>query len=164
MLVTGHSVSTSEKILQYNTVFPFSATTSQRQIFLLQYIYLTTAVTLPMRFYPKKHIIQTKMRTLSIFWCLCCYINECRISASSLNEPFVHKVFLNVSHSYIKEFVHGDFGRTKPNMCELLQTDTDILELDVEVRASRATAGDYHPAQRRLKLPIYMKNSDILWD
>ena len=35
--------------------------------------------------------------------------------------------------SYIKEFVHGDFGRTKPNLCELLRTDTDILELDVEV-------------------------------
>ncbi|KAM9857412.1 tRNA pseudouridine synthase Pus10 [Aulostomus maculatus] len=34
--------------------------------------------------------------------------------------------------TYIKEFVHGDFGRTKPNMCELLKTDTDILELDVE--------------------------------
>uniref|UniRef100_H3CCH7 tRNA pseudouridine synthase Pus10 n=1 Tax=Tetraodon nigroviridis TaxID=99883 RepID=H3CCH7_TETNG len=33
---------------------------------------------------------------------------------------------------YIKEFVHGDFGRTKPNMCELLGTHTDILELDVE--------------------------------
>ncbi|XP_056136959.1 putative tRNA pseudouridine synthase Pus10 [Lampris incognitus] len=34
--------------------------------------------------------------------------------------------------TYIKEFVHGDFGRTKPNMCQLLETDTDILELDVE--------------------------------
>ena len=35
--------------------------------------------------------------------------------------------------SYIKEFVHGDFGRTKPNLCQLLKMDTDILELDVEV-------------------------------
>lgn len=34
--------------------------------------------------------------------------------------------------TYIKEFVHGDFGRTKPNLCELLKTDADILELDVE--------------------------------
>lgn len=34
--------------------------------------------------------------------------------------------------TYIKEFVHGDFGRTKPNMGELLQTEADILELDVE--------------------------------
>lgn len=37
-------------------------------------------------------------------------------------------------HSYIKEFVHGDFGRTRPNLRQLLRTDTDILELDVEVR------------------------------
>ncbi|KAM8842111.1 tRNA pseudouridine synthase Pus10 [Synchiropus picturatus] len=34
--------------------------------------------------------------------------------------------------TYVKEFVHGDFGRTKPNLCQLLQTDADILELDVE--------------------------------
>ena len=35
---------------------------------------------------------------------------------------------------YIKEFVHGDFGRTKPNLTELLSVDCDILELDVQVR------------------------------
>ena len=35
--------------------------------------------------------------------------------------------------SYIKEFVHGDFGRTKPNLGDLLNTETDILQLDVEV-------------------------------
>ena len=35
--------------------------------------------------------------------------------------------------SYIKEFVHGDFGRTKPNLGELLNSQTDILQLDVEV-------------------------------
>uniref|UniRef100_A0A672G2B8 tRNA pseudouridine synthase Pus10 n=1 Tax=Salarias fasciatus TaxID=181472 RepID=A0A672G2B8_SALFA len=34
--------------------------------------------------------------------------------------------------TYIKEFVHGDFGRTTPNLCQLLSSDTDILELDVE--------------------------------
>lgn len=34
---------------------------------------------------------------------------------------------------YIKEFVHGDFGRTKPNLGILLKCDVDILELDVEV-------------------------------
>ncbi|KAM6972113.1 tRNA pseudouridine synthase Pus10 [Aplochiton taeniatus] len=34
--------------------------------------------------------------------------------------------------TYIKEFVHSDFGRTKPNLSELLKTDTDIIELDVE--------------------------------
>ncbi|XP_006008127.1 putative tRNA pseudouridine synthase Pus10 [Latimeria chalumnae] len=34
--------------------------------------------------------------------------------------------------TYIKEFVHGDFGRTKPNLGSLMKTTTDILELDVE--------------------------------
>lgn len=34
--------------------------------------------------------------------------------------------------TYIKEFVHGDFGRTKPNLGIILKKETDILELDVE--------------------------------
>ncbi|XP_049726324.1 tRNA pseudouridine synthase Pus10 isoform X1 [Elephas maximus indicus] len=34
--------------------------------------------------------------------------------------------------TYIKEFVHGDFGRTKPNIGSLLDVTADILELDVE--------------------------------
>lgn len=34
--------------------------------------------------------------------------------------------------SYIKEFVHGDFGRTKPNIGSLMNVTADILELDVE--------------------------------
>ncbi|KAH0622879.1 hypothetical protein JD844_025699 [Phrynosoma platyrhinos] len=34
--------------------------------------------------------------------------------------------------TYIKEFVHGDFGRTKPNIGSLLGMTADILELDVE--------------------------------
>ncbi|XP_017289230.1 putative tRNA pseudouridine synthase Pus10 [Kryptolebias marmoratus] len=55
----------------------------------------------------------------------------------SMNTRFVdsHHFYLGLktqAGTYIKEFVHGDFGRTKPNMCQLLKTDTDILELDVE--------------------------------
>ena len=47
------------------------------------------------------------------------------------------KLFLNTqAGTYIKEFVHGDFGRTQPNLGTLLKTDADILELDVEVRIS----------------------------
>ena len=38
--------------------------------------------------------------------------------------------------SYIKEFVHGDFGRTKPSLGDILKADCDILQLDVEVRIS----------------------------
>ncbi|KAM6939599.1 tRNA pseudouridine synthase Pus10 [Xenentodon cancila] len=55
----------------------------------------------------------------------------------SMNTRFLdsHHFYLGLktqAGTYIKEFVHGDFGRTKPNLCELLKTDSDILELDVE--------------------------------
>ncbi|XP_028266816.1 tRNA pseudouridine synthase Pus10 [Parambassis ranga] len=55
----------------------------------------------------------------------------------SMNTRYVdpHHFYLGLktqAGTYIKEFVHGDFGRTKPNLCQLLKTDTDILELDVE--------------------------------
>ncbi|XP_014613553.1 PREDICTED: putative tRNA pseudouridine synthase Pus10 [Polistes canadensis] len=33
--------------------------------------------------------------------------------------------------TYVKEFVHGDFGRTKPSLCDLLNTEVDIVALDV---------------------------------
>lgn len=33
--------------------------------------------------------------------------------------------------TYVKEFVHGDFGRTKPSLCDLLDVDVDIVALDV---------------------------------
>ena len=33
--------------------------------------------------------------------------------------------------TYIKEFVHGDFGRTRPNVGELLGCKADIMQLDV---------------------------------
>ncbi|CAF0922159.1 unnamed protein product [Adineta ricciae] len=33
--------------------------------------------------------------------------------------------------AYVKEFVHGDFGRTKPNLTMILDRFVDILELDV---------------------------------
>ncbi|VDN60723.1 unnamed protein product, partial [Dracunculus medinensis] len=37
--------------------------------------------------------------------------------------------------TYVKEFVHGDFGRTRPSLAELLKVESgemDILQLDVE--------------------------------
>ncbi|XP_048732114.2 tRNA pseudouridine synthase Pus10-like [Ostrea edulis] len=34
--------------------------------------------------------------------------------------------------TYIKEFVHGDFGRTTPNLGTLMEVECDILELDVQ--------------------------------
>lgn len=50
---------------------------------------------------------------------------------------------LSEAGTYIKEFVHGDFGRTSPNLASLLgDCDTDLMELDVEVsdRVARVSA------------------------
>lgn len=33
---------------------------------------------------------------------------------------------------YIKEFIHGDMNRTRPNFGEMCESVADILELDVE--------------------------------
>ena len=47
--------------------------------------------------------------------------NECNMSFSN-QLP---------AGTYVKEFVHGDFNRTKPSLKTLLGVDTDILALDV---------------------------------
>jgi hypothetical protein len=37
--------------------------------------------------------------------------------------------------TYVKEFVHGDFGRTRPSLSSVIgDCETDIIELDVTVR------------------------------
>ncbi len=38
---------------------------------------------------------------------------------------------LSSAGTYIKEFVHGDLGRTVPNVGLLLDSECDILQLDV---------------------------------
>uniref|UniRef100_A0A8C7QLE6 tRNA pseudouridine(55) synthase n=1 Tax=Oncorhynchus mykiss TaxID=8022 RepID=A0A8C7QLE6_ONCMY len=54
------------------------------------------------------------------------------MSTCFLDAHHFHLKLRTQAGTYIKEFVHGDFGRTKPNLCDLLKTETDILELDVE--------------------------------
>ncbi|XP_047430923.1 putative tRNA pseudouridine synthase Pus10 [Mugil cephalus] len=54
------------------------------------------------------------------------------MNARFLDPHHFHLGLKTQAGTYVKEFVHGDFGRTKPNLCQLLKTDTDILELDVE--------------------------------
>lgn len=60
-------------------------------------------------------------------------VSTCATQIPQLNDD--HRFFvLNVktqAGTYVKEFVHGDFGRTKPNLCDLLDADVDILSLDV---------------------------------
>ncbi|XP_045561861.1 tRNA pseudouridine synthase Pus10 isoform X4 [Salmo salar] len=55
------------------------------------------------------------------------------MSTCFLDTHHFHLKLRTQAGTYIKEFVHGDFGRTKPNLCDLLKTETDILELDVDV-------------------------------
>ena len=54
----------------------------------------------------------------------------------SLHTTFIdnHRFVLELTTqagTYVKEFVHGDFGRTQPNLREILKQDVDILSLDV---------------------------------
>ncbi len=48
-----------------------------------------------------------------------------------INSHFFLLELQTAAGTYIKEFVHGDFGRTRPNISELLRSRTDILQLDV---------------------------------
>ncbi len=45
----------------------------------------------------------------------------------SLNQIISYLIF----NRYIKEFIHGDLGRTKPNLGDLLDCYADIMALDV---------------------------------
>ena len=50
------------------------------------------------------------------------------------SKEFLFKLTLcTQAGTYVKEFVHGDFGRTSPNLCSILNCDVDIIALDVEV-------------------------------
>lgn len=57
-----------------------------------------------------------------------------RIKFEALQPNFLRLWLSTQAGTYIKEFVHGDLGRTQPNLTTLLDCDTDILTLDVEVR------------------------------
>ncbi|KAI4461855.1 hypothetical protein MML48_5g00019231 [Holotrichia oblita] len=47
-------------------------------------------------------------------------------------KPNLIDLHLNTqAGTYVKEFVHGDFGRTIPNIGEIIGTDVDIIALDV---------------------------------
>ncbi|XP_071799934.1 tRNA pseudouridine synthase Pus10-like [Asterias amurensis] len=54
------------------------------------------------------------------------------ISAKVIDANHFRLFLRTQAGTYIKEFVHGDFGRTTPNLGILLKCDVDILELDVE--------------------------------
>ncbi|CAF0902277.1 unnamed protein product [Brachionus calyciflorus] len=54
------------------------------------------------------------------------------IQASLIDEHHFKIKMLTQGGTYVKEFVHGDLGRTEPSLCTILNKECDILELDVE--------------------------------
>jgi tRNA U54 and U55 pseudouridine synthase Pus10 len=54
--------------------------------------------------------------------------------SATIIDPYHFRLRLTTqAGAYVKEFVHGDFGRTKPNLTMILDRFVDILELDVLV-------------------------------
>lgn len=49
-----------------------------------------------------------------------------------VNETMFKLETVSSAGTYIKELVHGDFKRTVPNLCTILDCDIDIVALDVE--------------------------------
>jgi tRNA pseudouridine synthase 10 len=54
-----------------------------------------------------------------------------RISATYLNSHFAVVTLEAQAGTYIKEFIHGDLGRTKPSFGDLMKRSVDIMQLDV---------------------------------
>lgn len=48
-----------------------------------------------------------------------------------LSEHLFRLNLVTTAGTYVKEFVHGDFGRTVPHIGQLLKCRADILQLDV---------------------------------
>ena len=55
------------------------------------------------------------------------------INAELIDEHHFRLKMTTQAGTYVKEFVHGDLGRTTPSLCTILEKECDIIELDVEV-------------------------------
>jgi len=49
-----------------------------------------------------------------------------------INSQFLLVDLETQAGTYVKEFIHGDFGRTNPNFGSILNCEADILQLDVQ--------------------------------
>merc|ERR1712183_694954 len=58
-------------------------------------------------------------------------VHSMKISTEGLSNNMFKLNLLTSAGTYVKEFVHSDFSRTKPSIQSLLGVDTDILALDV---------------------------------
>ena len=79
-------------------------------------------------------------RTKTVHWMRCEELAE--VSAHSSMRCFVLRMSTSAG-AYVKEIVHGDRGRTVPNVGSLLGCSADILQLDVDevLMANTTTTG-----------------------
>jgi hypothetical protein len=54
-----------------------------------------------------------------------------QLQARMLNQHYMILSLVTSAGTYVKEFVHGDLGRTVPSISSVLGTHADILQLDV---------------------------------
>ena len=54
-----------------------------------------------------------------------------KLEVKKINEHFLILDVLASAGTYIKEFVHSDLGRTNPSIKSILNSNCDILQLDV---------------------------------
>lgn len=54
------------------------------------------------------------------------------MNTQRINEKHLLLHLRTSAGTYVKEFVHGDFGRTVPNLCSILKQQVEIIDLDVE--------------------------------
>ena len=54
-----------------------------------------------------------------------------KLHAEYINPHYFVLHVISSAGTYIKEFVHGDLGRTVPSIGSILDSEADILQLDV---------------------------------
>lgn len=54
-----------------------------------------------------------------------------KLKAEYINPHYFILHCISSAGTYIKEFVHGDLGRTVPSIGSILDSEADILQLDV---------------------------------
>ena len=54
-----------------------------------------------------------------------------KLKAEYINPHYLILHMISSAGTYIKEFVHGDLGRTVPSIGSILESEADILQLDV---------------------------------
>eukprot|EP00092_Neocalanus_flemingeri_P011611 GFUD01012512.1.p1 GENE.GFUD01012512.1~~GFUD01012512.1.p1 ORF type:complete len:491 (+),score=170.04 GFUD01012512.1:48-1520(+) len=59
-------------------------------------------------------------------------VHSMKVEKEGLKDNMFKLLVVTSAGTYVKELVHGDFNRTKPNLGTILGCATDILALDVE--------------------------------